>query len=99
MPQVLNRKFAGIPVDAVYVGRPSKWGNPFVVGRHGTRDEVVALYEDWLKRQPHLMASLRELRDKDLVCHCAPSKCHADILLRYANRRTVSMKNIEEEND
>lgn len=44
MPKVYNQRDKKIPKDAVYVGRPTMWGNPFIVGEHGTREEVVALY-------------------------------------------------------
>lgn len=70
----------------VYVGRPSKWGNPFKAGRDGTREEVIAKYEQWLRDQPHLVAvAKRELRGKVLGCWCAPLACHADVLVRIAN--------------
>jgi hypothetical protein len=65
---------------------PSKWGNPFVIGRDGSRDQVIAKYRAWIVRQPALMAALHELRGKDLVCWCAPERCHADVLLELANR-------------
>lgn len=35
------------PYD-VYIGRPSKWGNPFVIGKDGTREEVIAKYAEWI---------------------------------------------------
>jgi hypothetical protein len=44
--------------------------NPFVLGRDGSRDDVIAKYRAWIVRQPALMAALRELRGKDLVCWC-----------------------------
>ncbi len=69
----------------VYIGRPSKWGNPFVIGRDGTRDEVVARYEAWLLEQPELVAALPELAGKTLGCWCAPRACHGDVLARLAN--------------
>jgi hypothetical protein len=74
--------------DRVYIGRGrgSKWGNPFVIGRHGSRDEVIAKYRAWVVQQPHLMAALHELRGKDLVCWCAPEPCHGDVLVEPANR-------------
>ena len=85
MPRVLNMRTLGeVPEGAVYVGRPSKWGNPFVVGRDGTREEVIALYEANLLADPFLMSQLDELRGRDLVCWCAPLSCHADVLLRLA---------------
>lgn len=73
-----------IPAGAVYVGRPSKWGNPFEVGRDGTRAQVVERYRAWLCDQPDLIAALPELRGRDLVCWCAPLACHADVLLSAA---------------
>jgi len=42
--------------------------NPFVIGRDGSRDEVIAKYRAWIGQQPALMAALYELRGKNLVC-------------------------------
>ena len=85
-PRVLNKHIDGQPKDAVYIGRPSKWGNKFVIGKDGTREEVIAKYEDWLRKQPVLLAQARkELKNKDLVCFCSPRACHGDVLLRIAN--------------
>lgn len=70
----------------VYVGRPSIWGNPFQCGRHGSRDEVIALFEAWLLAQPALVTRAKaELRGKVLGCWCAPLRCHAEVLARIAN--------------
>jgi hypothetical protein len=82
MPKVLNRRRCGIPKGSVYVGRPTKWGNPFEIGRDGTRSDVVAKYREWIAKRPELVG---ELRGKDLVCWCAPQACHADVLLALAN--------------
>jgi hypothetical protein len=85
-PKVLNKKQLRGPAEgAVYIGRPSMWGNPFVIGRDGTRAEVIAKYENWLAQQPRLTAQLDRLRGRDLVCWCAPRPCHGDVLLRLAN--------------
>ncbi len=73
------------PKDAVYVGRPGKWGNPFVVGRDGTREEVIKRYKYFILYSAGDL-DLYELRGKDLVCWCAPEACHADILLELANQ-------------
>jgi hypothetical protein len=69
----------------VYIGRPSKWGNPFVVGKHGSREQVIERYERWLLSNDALMATLPELRGKVLGCWCAPRSCHGDVLARLAN--------------
>jgi hypothetical protein len=68
----------------VYVGRPTKWGNPFKVGRDGTRDETIEMYRWWVANSS-LYDDIGELRDKDLACWCAPKACHADVLLELAN--------------
>jgi hypothetical protein len=85
MCKVLNKHAAGIPADAVYIGRGSKWGNPFRIGQHGDRAVVIARHETWLRDQHDLLRSIGELRGKDLVCFCAPAPCHGDLLLRLAN--------------
>lgn len=69
----------------VYIGRPSKWGNPFVVGRDGAREECIELYERWLLENEELMAALPQLRGKVLGCWCSPRGCHGDVLVRLAN--------------
>jgi hypothetical protein len=70
----------------VYIGRPSKWGNPFVIGPDGTREDVVRKFEEYLMLNPVLIEDAkRELKGKDLVCFCAPLSCHGDVLSRIAN--------------
>ena len=87
MPRVWNKRERAVPHDAVYVGRPSPWGNDFKIGRDGTREEVVAKYRLWLEADDGTFrAAIRKhLRGKDLVCWCAPLPCHADVLLEIAN--------------
>ena len=67
------------PFD-VYIGRPSKWGNPFIIGRDGDRYGVIAEYRQWIRTQPELLAALPQLRGKVLGCYCAPLQCHGDVL-------------------
>ena len=72
------------PCD-VYIGRPSIWGNPYSIGRHGTREEVIALYKRYLAKRPDLIQRAREeLRGKTLGCWCSPKACHGDVLARVA---------------
>lgn len=77
----------------VYVGRPSKWGNPFshlpdtlATHRVGSRDEAVDRYAQYICETPRLLADLHELRGKRLACWCAPQRCHADVLAALANQ-------------
>ena len=83
-PRVLNKRTDQIPPDAIYVGRPSKWGNPFRIGeKHPAdghridRDEALELYRNALplmfqarRDDGTIILDLNELRGKDLVCWC-----------------------------
>ena len=77
------------PREAVYIGRgcprlqlePSKWGNPFRMGR-SSRDEVVQKHLEWLAGQTELKAQVGELTGAFLVCHCSrDQRCHGDNLM------------------
>ena len=88
------------PPDAVYVGRPGIFGNPF----HGVeRQRAVELFRLWLAgkagnpdddwRRERLLASLDAIRGKDLGCFCPlDHPCHADVLLELANAPDVKEK-------
>jgi hypothetical protein len=92
MPRVLNKRHINtkdLP-NVVYVGRPSKWGNPFEIGVDGDREMVVRKHEEWiynkLKEDPEFIHEIiDELQGKDLACWCAPLLCHAETLMRIAN--------------
>ena len=72
---------------AVYVGRPSKWGNPYTIGQDGTREEVISLYRDWIAKKPELIGELAAMNPQTLVCWCAPLPCHADVLKELLEAR------------
>lgn len=72
----------------VYIGRPSKWGNPFEIGKDGTRAQVIQKYEDYLTSNAELVAQLHELKGKRLGCWCKPKPCHGDILVKLINEQT-----------
>ena len=82
MPQVYNKRTPHVMHNAVYVGRPTKWGNPYRIGKDGTREQIIAKYRAWL---PMSGLDVRELKGKCLVCWCYPLPCHADVLLELAN--------------
>ena len=80
--------------DHHYAGRPTLWGNLWVLGPDGTRDEVCDRYDTWLRtgrdfghpeateaRRQAILASLPALRDKTLSCWCSPSRCHCETLI------------------
>jgi len=87
--RVVNRRIDGFDV---YIGRPSKWGNPFSHKKDTlaefkvkSRSAALAAYEEWIRAQPELLASLHELQGKVLGCWCKPKACHGDILARLAD--------------
>lgn len=66
----------------VYIGRGSKWGNPYKIGLDGTRRQVIERYYKYIKSKPELLADLHELEDKSLGCYCKPNDCHGDVLVK-----------------
>jgi hypothetical protein len=72
-----------VPPGAVYIGRGTPYGNPFKIGRDGTRDDVCDRFE----REVLPTLDLTPLIGKHLVCHCAPLRCHGDALLRALAKR------------
>jgi hypothetical protein len=81
----------------VYIGRPAPWkglpgspwqnpfrwkGNPPAQWKVKDREEALAKYESWLRKQPHLLAKLPELEGKRLGCWCSPEPCHGHILAK-----------------
>jgi hypothetical protein len=76
----------GLPV--VYVGRPSKWGNPYVAETDAERANAVELFRQWVYDliERGVYHDINELRGKNLACWCKEGEeCHADILLYLAN--------------
>ncbi|MDX0251184.1 DUF4326 domain-containing protein [Sinorhizobium meliloti] len=75
-------------LEAVHVGRPGPWGNPFIVGKDGDAAYCVDLYKALLAgflrvgADPDIAALERtrrfvaenvdELRGKNLACWCKP---------------------------
>jgi len=88
-PKVVHCKKA--PFD-VYIGRGSKWGNPYS-HKEGTkaefivssRKEAIEKYEQYLLNNQELMDSIGELKGKVLGCYCSPKSCHGEVLTKYAN--------------
>ena len=85
-----------MPESAVYVGRPTRWGNPYRVGgplgipgNCETAEEAVALFRERAKNWARNGWNAELLRGKDLVCWCPLDQpCHADVLLELANQPT-----------
>lgn len=70
----------------VYIGRPSRWGNPFPMKHESERADVIERYRRWLHEQilagRITLDELRALDGKTLGCYCAPKACHGDVLAR-----------------
>lgn len=64
----------------VLIDRTTKWGNPFTIGKDGTRQEVILKHKKWLLNNPDLLNQIGELEGKILGCWCAPQSCHGDYL-------------------
>jgi hypothetical protein len=77
------------PPNTVYVGRPTKWGNPFSIGERFTREQAVAAYRPYIQAMIEAKPEkydLNELNGKKLACWCPLDQpCHADVLLELAN--------------
>jgi hypothetical protein len=79
--RILNKHRDIIPADAIYIGRGSKWGNPFIIGKDGDRAEVIEKYCHWICANTELLSHLHELVGHDLWCFCRPFLCHGDALM------------------
>jgi hypothetical protein len=82
----------------VYIGRPSKWGNPFTHIKDketkaeyivSSRSESIEKYREWITHGDgqYLLDDLHELKGKTLGCWCKPKSCHGDILMQLLQNR------------
>lgn len=82
---VVNKYKHVMTENSVYIGRGSKWGNPYRIGIDGNRDTVCDKHKQYLwdqvQRGDITLQELVELDGKDLVCFCAPQRCHGDTLI------------------
>jgi hypothetical protein len=86
------------PYD-IYIGRGSKWGNPYSHQSNtkaqyvvATREEAIAKYREYLLNTPALLADIHELQGKTLGCFCKPKACHGDVLVELVNQLTPTME-------
>lgn len=94
---VLNKRHGNIPPGAVYIGRPSPWGNPYTHLGGNTlaqytvesREEAIEAYRHWLERMVDFdPAYFDDLLDATaLVCWCAPASCHGDVIAEWLEER------------
>ena len=68
---------------SVYIGRPSIFGNPFVIGKDGNREQVIVKYKEYALNNSKLLVAIKGLKDNDVLgCYCAPLACHGDVIVQ-----------------
>lgn len=76
----------------IYCGRPSIYGNPFEIGRDGTRDDVIEKYKSYFYKKikdPKFKQKVFLLRGKKLGCWCAPLRCHLEVIIDYLENESI----------
>lgn len=76
----------------VRIDRTTHWGNPFVIGKDGNRQQVIEKYRNWIcePAQQHMVDYARKvLTGKTLGCWCAPKPCHGDVLKELCERPVI----------
>ena len=89
MPRLYNIRLHGRPKGAVLIDRTTPLGNPFIIGRDGSREEVIEKNRKRVCDDPKLMEQVMALRGQDLLCWCWPNPCHGDFYLEVANKELV----------
>jgi hypothetical protein len=84
--QIVNRHKESFDI---YIGRGTPFGNPFIIGVHGNREEVIAKYKQWFYMQldnDYFKKQVLNLKDKTLGCSCKPLSCHGDVIVEYLDK-------------
>lgn len=115
MLKVINGyKNGWLGVDKLYIGRPNNklnlkgsiLANPFIIGKDGTREEVVEKYRVWLNKEVRkkskvydLLVNYARLHESEdiffLTCYCSPQSCHGDIIIRAVEYILKTLNNNE----
>jgi len=100
-PKLLNRARGYQRTDnIIIIDRSSPWGNPYVMGEDGDRNEVcdkhIVWLNEWIKNKKEIIVNgfsnkwvvenINKLRGKDIACWCDPLRCHGIPLIELANR-------------
>lgn len=91
--KVVNKQFTK-QYDMDITRKNKIFGNPFIVGVHGTHEEVIELYRQYAKHNPVILEHLEELRGKTLGCVCKPNTCHGDVLIEMLQERSIMYKKL-----
>ena len=85
-----------VPFYSVAIDRRSIFGNPFLMGRDGDRDQVVEKYKKYfykrLETDLDFQQKVLELKDKTLGCWCAPLRCHGDVIVEYLDNCGLTVR-------
>jgi len=84
---VVNRK---VDYEDVYIGRGSPFGNKYIIGKDGNRQECIEKYKVWFYKRlkkPRFKRAVEALRGRRLGCSCKPKACHGDIIVEYLERQ------------
>lgn len=88
MTEVVNKYHTKEPY--IWCGRPSIYGNPFILGPDGNRDEVCDKYEIYfnerIENDPDFKKEVSKLKNKVIACCCKPKRCHLDTIARWLNK-------------
>ena len=91
MSAVLNWRLDGWPPDAVLITRPGILSNPYVIGRDGSRQQVIDRFELYARARivsdPAFLKAILDTEGRDLLCCCRPLPCHGEVIVRL--RREV----------
>jgi hypothetical protein len=77
------------PLGSMLITRGTKWGNPFIIGVDGTREEVIEKFRKYalwrLKWEPEWLSPLKKA--SALVCYCSPLPCHGDVIVELLQKK------------
>ena len=84
---VKERKFT------VYIGRPTVYGNPFIIGRDGTRKEVIKKFRRYAIKTKRVREAIIALPTRAILgCHCSPKSCHGDVIIALHRKFTRKVR-------
>ena len=86
---IKNYSIKNIPNKCVRIDRATIFGNPFKIGEHGSRDEVIERYKRYflkrIKYDSDFRKAVKKLKGKVLLCWCRPLPCHGDVIAEWLN--------------
>lgn len=81
----------------VYIGRGSKFGNPYEIGKDGSREEVIEKYREWFMKKikkERFRKEVLKLKGKKLGCYCSPKPCHGDVIVEWLEESKTDVKSL-----